>query len=89
MPTLEENQGIFLPVQVGKTLTDVNLNIQPDNELNGRPCDNISGKHFFYGGSKTDTSIKYILRYFMIEFYGAVMTNYFSRKIKKFFRLRR
>ena len=43
-----QDDGILLPIQVGKDLTDLDLHIQGDNELNGQPCDNISSKHDYY-----------------------------------------
>ena len=46
MPPLDD--GILLPIQVRKALTDIDLHIQGDNELNGQPCDNISHKHDYY-----------------------------------------
>ena len=42
------DDGIFFPIQCGKTLTDTDLHIQGDNELNGQPCDNISSKNPSY-----------------------------------------
>ncbi len=42
------DDGIFLPIQGGKALTDTDLHIQGDNELNGQPCDNISDKNPTY-----------------------------------------
>ncbi len=42
------DDGILLPIQVGKALTDLDLHIQGDNELNGQPCDNISHKNGSY-----------------------------------------
>lgn len=36
---------VLLPIQVGKSLTDIDLHIQSDNEVNGQPCDNISEKN--------------------------------------------
>lgn len=40
--------GIFLPIQVGAVISDVNLGIQRDDQLNGKPCDNISAKNKNY-----------------------------------------
>ena len=40
--------GVLLPIQVGKALTDTDLHIQADNEVNGQPCDNISAKNESY-----------------------------------------
>ena len=42
------DDGIFLPIHAGKALTDTDLHIQGDNELNGQPCDNISAKNLHY-----------------------------------------
>lgn len=42
------DDGILLPIQVGKALTDIDLHMQADNELNGQPCDNISSKNAVY-----------------------------------------
>ncbi len=42
------DDGILLPIQVGKALTDTDLHMQPDNAVNGQPCDNISHKHDYY-----------------------------------------
>ena len=42
------DDGIFLPIQGGKALTDTDLHIQGDNEVNGQPCDNISDKNPTY-----------------------------------------
>ena len=46
MPQLDD--GILLPIQCGKSLTDTDLHIQADNEVNGQPCDNISDKNPYY-----------------------------------------
>ena len=46
MPPLDDE--ILLPIQVGKSLTDTDLHIQSDNEVNGEPCDNISDKNASY-----------------------------------------
>ena len=46
MPPLDD--GVFLPIQVGRALTDTDLHIQSDNEVNGHPCDNISDKNGMY-----------------------------------------
>ena len=46
MPPLDD--GILLPVQGGKALSDIDLGFQTDNEINGLPCDNISGKNDSY-----------------------------------------
>lgn len=40
--------GIFLPIQVGAAISDVDLGMQSDDQLNGTPCDNISAKNKSY-----------------------------------------
>lgn len=42
------NNPIYLPIQVGKSRTDLDLGIQTDNEINGRKCDNISQYNNIY-----------------------------------------
>lgn len=37
--------GIFFPVQVGAAISDVDLGMQRDDQVNGKPCDNISAKN--------------------------------------------
>lgn len=39
---------IFLPIHCGKALSNLDLGIQGDNEVNGMPCDNISEKNDTY-----------------------------------------
>lgn len=39
---------IFLPIQVGSAISNVDLGIQRDDQLNGQPCDNISSKNQSY-----------------------------------------
>ena len=39
---------IFLPIQVGAAISDTNLGVQRDDQLNGQPCDNISEKNKSY-----------------------------------------
>ncbi len=46
MPPLDD--GILLPVQGGKAISQYDLGFQADNEVNGQPCDNISGKNDSY-----------------------------------------
>ena len=36
---------IFLPIQVGAAISDVDLGLQRDDKINGKPCDNISAKN--------------------------------------------
>ena len=47
LPSL--NDGILFTIQSGKALTDTDLHMQADDELNGQPCDNISTKNESYG----------------------------------------
>lgn len=42
------DDGIMFPIQAGKAISDRDLHIQGDNELNGQPCDNISEKNPTY-----------------------------------------
>ncbi len=42
------DDGVFLPIHVGATISDQNLGIQKDSELNNNKCDNISGKNKSY-----------------------------------------
>lgn len=39
---------LYFPIHVGKEKSSVDLNIQPDNLINGEECDNISGLNGFY-----------------------------------------
>ena len=39
---------IFLPIQVGAAISDVDLGMQRDDQVNGEPCDNISIKNKSY-----------------------------------------
>lgn len=36
---------LFMPIQVGAEISDVNLDIQRDDKINGMECDNISSKN--------------------------------------------
>ena len=40
--------GLFLPVQVGAAISDVDLGMQRDDQVNGELCDNISAKNKSY-----------------------------------------
>lgn len=40
--------GLFLPVQVGAAISDVDLGMQRDDQVNCEPCDNISAKNKSY-----------------------------------------
>lgn len=42
------NDKMYLPIQVGKEISDVSLGIQCDNEINGQQCDNISSLNGIY-----------------------------------------
>lgn len=46
LPPLDD--GIMLPIQGGKSISDEDLHMQGDNEINGNPCDNISFKNKSY-----------------------------------------
>lgn len=39
---------IFLPIQVGSAISNIDLGIQRDDNINGLPCDNISEKNKSY-----------------------------------------
>lgn len=39
---------IFLPIQVGAAISDIDLGIQRDDQVNGESCDNISAKNKSY-----------------------------------------
>ena len=39
---------IFLPIQVGAAISDIDLGMQRDDQVNGEPCDNISAKNKSY-----------------------------------------
>ena len=39
---------IFLPIQVGATISDIDLGMQRDDQVNGEACDNISAKNKSY-----------------------------------------
>ena len=43
MPPLDD--GTLLPIHVGKAISNIDLHMQGDNEVNGQPCDNISEKN--------------------------------------------
>ena len=40
--------GLFLPIQVGAAISDADLGMQRDDQVNGEPCDNISAKNKSY-----------------------------------------
>lgn len=39
---------IFLPIQVGVAISDIDLVMQRNDQVNGEPCDNISAKNKSY-----------------------------------------
>ena len=78
----------MLPVQTGKSISDVSLNIQADNEINGQPCDNISSKNEGYSEltamywawknlKKLYPDVKYVGLYHYRRFF-ALRNTYFS-----------
>ncbi|MBQ3455850.1 MAG: DUF4422 domain-containing protein [Synergistaceae bacterium] len=86
VPPLDD--GILLPVQTGKSISDVSLNIQADNEINGQPCDNISSKNEGYSEltamywawknlKKLYPDVKYVGLYHYRRFF-ALRNTYFS-----------
>lgn len=42
------SDGIFLPIHVGAAISDVDMGMQRDDQVNGQPCDNISAKNRSY-----------------------------------------
>ena len=44
-PSELPQDDIFLPIHVGATISNTELGIQRDDQLNGAPCDNISDKN--------------------------------------------
>lgn len=42
------SDGIFLPIHVGAAISDVDMGMQRDDQVNGQPCDNISAKNKNY-----------------------------------------
>ena len=42
------SDGIFLPIHVGAAISDVDMGMQRDDQVNGQPCDNISAKNKSY-----------------------------------------
>lgn len=45
---LPSTLGIYLPIQVGATISNINLGILRDDQVNGMDCDNISTKNKSY-----------------------------------------
>ncbi len=88
------SNGILLPIQVGKALTDIDLHIQGDNEVNGHPCDNISEKNpsyaeltGYYWAWKNIRTIYPDVKYIGITHYRRYFAfdekEYFSESIRK------
>lgn len=80
--------GIFLPIQVGAAISDVDLGMQRDDQLNGNHCDNISAKNksyceltAIYWAWKNIKKIYPDLEYIGLNHYR----RYFSFKIKNHF----
>ena len=80
--------GIFLPIQVGAAISDVDLGMQRDDQLNGKTCDNISAKNkcyceltALYWAWKNIKKIYPDLEYIGLNHYR----RYFSFKIKNHF----
>ena len=42
------NSDLYMPIHVGKMISEYDLNMQTDCEVNGTPCENISGYNQFY-----------------------------------------
>ena len=91
MPPLDD--GILLPIQVGKSLTDIDLHIQSDNEVNGQPCDNISDKNASYNEmtalywawknlKKLYPNVKYVGLFHYRRFLAFDKKNFFTEEIK-------
>lgn len=85
---------ILLPIQVGKALTDTDLHIQADNELNGLPCGNISSKNATYNEltaiywawkniKKLYPDVKYIGLYHYRRFFAFDEQKFFASDINK------
>lgn len=47
-PCVLPKDEIFLPIQVGAAISNVDLGMQRDDKVNGEPCDNISAKNKNY-----------------------------------------
>lgn len=88
------NDGILLPIQVGKALTETDLHIQADNELNGQHCDNISDKNATYNEltamywawkniKKLYPDVKYIGLYHYRRFFAFDEQKFFAPDINK------
>lgn len=41
-------EGIFLPIHVGAAISNVDMDMQRDDQVDGQPCDNISAKNRSY-----------------------------------------
>lgn len=42
---IPNDKELYLPIQVGKKISDIDLKIQSDDSLNGKSCDNISDQN--------------------------------------------
>ena len=92
MPKNDEN--IFLPIHVGKKLSDLNLNMQTDCDVNGKECDNISDKNPYYceltamywawkNIKKLYPNLKYIGLYHYRRFFAFDEKEFFATRIIK------
>lgn len=43
-----DSDGIFLPIHVGAAISDIDMGMQRDDQVDGLPCDNISAKNKSY-----------------------------------------
>ncbi len=86
--------GFFLPIQVGAAISDVDLKIQRDDQVNGQPCDNISAKNksfceltAVYWAWKNIKKLYPDLKYIGINHYRRYFSfdkkNYFDSAIRK------
>ena len=66
LPLLDDE--ILLNIHVGKTLSDILLNIKTDSELNGQTCDNISAKNLLFVGFTEYCNI-FIMRHYSFTSY--------------------
>lgn len=89
------DDGIMFPIQAGKALTDTDLHIQGDDELNGKPCDNISSKNSSYSEltalywawknlKKLYPDVKYVGWSHYRRFFALNEERYFTDTINKF-----
>ncbi len=91
---LPSDDKVFLPIQGGKAISDLDLHIQGDNEINGHPCDNISDKNPIYGEftslywawknlKKLYPEVKYVGWTHYRRFFAFNEKQYFTPLIKK------